>query len=64
MKKIIVCDGVKELKTYLETNRDIKICLYLAEKTKEAWDIFISRVYMNQTDYIFEVSYTIYIEKF
>lgn len=50
MEKILVCDGVKDLKTYLKNHRDIKICLYLAEKTKEAWDISTSRVYMNQID--------------
>lgn len=48
--KILVCDGVKELKAYLDTNNEVKICLYLAEKTKEAWDISTSRVYMNQID--------------
>ena len=48
MEKIIVCDGVNDLKRYLETHDAIKICLYLAEKTKEAWDISTSRVYMNQ----------------
>ena len=50
MKKILVCDGVTDLKKYLENHKDIKICLYLAEKTKEAWDISTSRVYMNQID--------------
>ena len=48
--KILVCDGVKELKAYLDTNNEVKTCLYLAEKTKEAWDISTSRVYMNQID--------------
>lgn len=50
MEKILVCDGVTDLKKYLENHKDIKICLYLAEKTKEAWDISTSRVYMNQID--------------
>ena len=50
MEKILVCDGVKDLKKYLETHKNLKICLYLAEKTKEAWDISTSRVYMNQID--------------
>lgn len=48
--KIIVCDGVKDLREYLLSHKDVKICLYLAEKTKEAWDISTSRVYMNQID--------------
>lgn len=58
--KILVCDGVKELKAYLDTNNEVKICLYLAEKTKEAWDISTSRVYMNQIDkkiFIFTCKY-------
>lgn len=50
MEKILVCDGVKDLKRYLETHKNSKICLYLAQKTKEAWDISTSRVYMNQID--------------
>ena len=25
--KILVCDGVKELKAYLDTNNEVKICL-------------------------------------
>ena len=53
MEKILVCDGVKDLKEYLKTHNDRKICLYLAEKTKEAWDISTSRVYMNQIDNTF-----------
>ena len=48
--KILVCDGLKELKAYLDKHKEVKICLYLAEKTKEAWDISTSRVYMNQID--------------
>ena len=48
--KILVCDGLKELKAYLDEHKEVKICLYLAEKTKEAWDISTSRVYMNQID--------------
>ena len=50
MKKIKVCSGVSELKKFIEEHKDKKICLYLAEKTKEAWDISTSRVYMNQID--------------
>ena len=50
MEKILVCDGIKDLKEFLESHRNFKICLYLAEKTKEAWDISTSRVYMNQID--------------
>lgn len=50
LDKILVCDGVKDLRAYLDTHKDVKICLYLAEKTKEAWDISTSRVYMNQID--------------
>ena len=50
MEKIMVCDGIKDLKEFLESHRNFKICLYLAEKTKEAWDISTSRVYMNQID--------------
>ena len=48
--KILVCDGLKELKAYLDKHKEVKLCLYLAEKTKEAWDISTSRVYMNQID--------------
>ena len=48
--KILDCEGVKDLKPNLDTNNEVKICLYLAEKTKEAWDISTSRVYMNQID--------------
>ena len=50
MEKILVCDGIKDLKAYIEKHKNFKICLYLAEKTKEAWDISTSRVYMNQID--------------
>ena len=50
MEKILVCDGIKDLKEFLEKHKNKKICLYLAEKTKEAWDISTSRVYMNQID--------------
>ena len=50
MEKILVCNGVKDVKAFLENNKNKKICLYLAEKTKEAWDISTSRVYMNQID--------------
>ena len=50
MGKILVCNGVKDVKAFLENNKNKKICLYLAEKTKEAWDISTSRVYMNQID--------------
>ena len=50
MKKIMVCDGIKDLKEFLEKHKNFKICLYLAEKSKEAWDISTSRVYMNQID--------------
>ena len=50
MEKIKVCNGVSDLKKYLENHEGIKICLYLAEKTEEAWDISTSRVYMNQID--------------
>lgn len=50
MKKIKVCSGVSELKKFIEEHKDKKIRLYLAEKTKEAWDISTSRVYMNQID--------------
>ena len=50
MEKILVCDGIKDLKEFLEKHKNKKICLYLAEKAKEAWDISTSRVYMNQID--------------
>jgi shikimate 5-dehydrogenase len=50
MDKIAVCDGIKDLKQYLSNHNNLKICLYLADKTKEAWDISTSRVYMNQID--------------
>ena len=50
MEKILVCDGIKDLKEFIEKHKNFKICLYLAEKTKEAWDISTSRVYMNQID--------------
>ena len=50
MEKIMVCDGIKDLKEFLEKHKNKKICLYLTEKTKEAWDISTSRVYMNQID--------------
>ena len=50
MEKIKVCYGVSALKDYLDVNKKAKICLYLAEKTDEAWDISTSRVYMNQID--------------
>ena len=50
MEKIKVCNGVSDLKKYIENHEGIKICLYLAEKTEEAWDISTSRVYMNQID--------------
>jgi shikimate 5-dehydrogenase len=50
MDKILVCNGVEDLKKYLGDHGDEKICLYLAEKTPEAWDISTSRVYMNQID--------------
>ena len=30
--------------------KDLYICLYIADKTEEAWDISTSRVYMNQVN--------------
>ncbi len=48
MDKIAVFKTLEEIKKYIKENLTKKICLYIAEKTPEAWDISTSRVYMNE----------------
>ncbi len=48
MDKIQVFKTLKEIEEYVKENSTKKICLYIAEKTQEAWDISTSRVYMNE----------------
>ncbi len=50
MEKIKICNNIEEVKEYLMKYKDLYICLYIADKTEEAWDISTSRVYMNQVN--------------
>ena len=49
MEKIKICNNIEEVKEYLMKYKDLYICLYIADKTEEAWDISTSRVYMNES---------------
>lgn len=48
MNKIKVFRSLEEIKKYIDENPNKKICLYIAEKTLQAWNISTSRVYMNE----------------
>lgn len=47
-EKIKVCNNVDEVIKFLQEHKELKVCLYLAYKTPEEWDISTSRIYMNQ----------------
>lgn len=48
MNKIKIFRSLEEIKEYIEENPNKKICLYIAEKTLQSWNISTSRVYMNE----------------
>lgn len=48
MEKIKICNDIEDVKEYLTRHKDLYVCLYVADKTAEAWDISTSRVYMNK----------------
>lgn len=47
-EKIKVCNSVEEVKDFILKHLYAKICLYLAYKDSQAWEISTSRVYMNK----------------
>lgn len=48
IEKIKVCFNLSEVNEFLQDHQNQKVCLYIADKTEQAWDISTSRVYMNQ----------------
>lgn len=47
-EKIQVCNNLEEVNLFLQKNKDLNICLYIADKTIEDWEISTSRIYMNK----------------
>jgi len=47
-EKVPICHGIEDLTSFLEKYSEYKFCLYLADKTDDAWDVSTSRVYMNR----------------
>ena len=46
-EKVQVCNNLGEVEAFLQENKESKVCLYIADKTLEDWEISTSRVYMN-----------------
>lgn len=46
-EKVQVCNNLEEVEAFLQENKESKVCLYIADKTLEDWEISTSRVYMN-----------------
>ena len=48
MNKMKICKSIREIEEYLIENKDIKVCLYLADRTEATWKMSTSRTYMNE----------------